>query len=576
MPYIGQEAATTYSTRLAVQQFNGDGSTTAFTLNQSVSADQDILVSVDGVIQDNSAYTVSNGTTLTFSPAPSSGTANIFVNYLGLAVGTVTHPATQGLTATTGTFTSDISTPTLGTSNFRAGVNAGNSIASGGNNNTVVGDEAGTAITTGDQNTIMGHTAGDALTVGGKNTVFGQQALSSDTQGSKSVAMGEAALYAQNFTSATDAYNVAVGNDAGAAITTGKQNTLIGGLAGDAITTADNNTAVGFVSLSANTTGHSNVAVGKDALAANTEGDKNNALGMSALDANTTGNENNAFGFGALGANTTGSENVAVGQDCLVANTTASNNTAVGTGSLKTNTTGTNNTAFGKFALRQNVAGDNTVAIGNEAAMLLNPSGNVDMNGVYIGYQAGDEVTTGRHNTVIGALTANAMTTGTNNLLLGTTAGNSSQPGGEITTGSSQIVLGNASSTNAHIQIDWTVVSDERDKTDFTALDLGLDFVKELEPVTYKWDKRAKYGDDISTVTHDGTHKEDWLDVGFKAQAVEALEEAAGYKIADKTNLTTNLTDDGKQYGLTYSKFVPILVKAIQELSEKIAALEAK
>ena len=32
--------------------------------------------------------------------------------------------------------------------------------------------------------------------------------------------------------------------------------------------------------------------------------------------------------------------------------------------------------------------------------------------------------------------------------------------------------------TNAHIQIDWTVASDERDKTDFTALDLGLDFVK--------------------------------------------------------------------------------------------------
>ena len=108
MPYIGQEAATTYSTRLAVQQFNGDGSTTAFTLNQSVSADQDILVSVDGVVQDTSAYTVSNGTTLTFSPAPSSGTANIFVNYLGLAVGTVTHPATQGLTATTGTFSGKI------------------------------------------------------------------------------------------------------------------------------------------------------------------------------------------------------------------------------------------------------------------------------------------------------------------------------------------------------------------------------------------------------------------------------------------------------------------------------------
>jgi hypothetical protein len=41
-------------------------------------------------------------------------------------------------------------TNTAGTSNFIAGVNAGNSIVSGGNYNTVVGDEAGTAITTGD------------------------------------------------------------------------------------------------------------------------------------------------------------------------------------------------------------------------------------------------------------------------------------------------------------------------------------------------------------------------------------------------------------------------------------------
>ena len=49
-----------------------------------------------------------------------------------------------------------ISTPTAGTSNVRFGVNAGNSIASGGNYNTVVGDEAGTAITTGDKKCCNG------------------------------------------------------------------------------------------------------------------------------------------------------------------------------------------------------------------------------------------------------------------------------------------------------------------------------------------------------------------------------------------------------------------------------------
>jgi hypothetical protein len=47
----------------------------------------------------------------------------------------------------------DIITASAGTSNFRAGVNAGNSIVSGGNYNTVVGNNAGAAITTGDLNT---------------------------------------------------------------------------------------------------------------------------------------------------------------------------------------------------------------------------------------------------------------------------------------------------------------------------------------------------------------------------------------------------------------------------------------
>ena len=54
------------------------------------------------------------------------------------------------------------------------------------------------------------------------------------------------------------------------------------------------------------------------------------------------------------------------------------------------------------------------------------------------------------------------------------------------------------------------------------------------------------------------------------------LLKSAGYKIADKTNLTTTLTGDGQQYGMRYEKFVPILVKAIQELSAKNDALEAR
>jgi len=84
MPYIGNQVQSGFHTIPSVQRFNGDGSDTTFTLSQTVSSVQDILVSVDGVVQDSSAYTVPDGTTLTFSAAPSSGTGNIFVNYLGV------------------------------------------------------------------------------------------------------------------------------------------------------------------------------------------------------------------------------------------------------------------------------------------------------------------------------------------------------------------------------------------------------------------------------------------------------------------------------------------------------------
>ena len=92
MAYIGNQVQSGFHAIPSVQRFNGDGSDTTFTLSQTISNVQDVLVSVDGVVQDSSAYTIPDGTTLTFSAAPSSGTGNIFVNYLGLTDGSVTAP----------------------------------------------------------------------------------------------------------------------------------------------------------------------------------------------------------------------------------------------------------------------------------------------------------------------------------------------------------------------------------------------------------------------------------------------------------------------------------------------------
>ena len=128
MPYIGNTAGNRFVASKSATQFSGNGSTTAFTLEHSVASDEDILVSVDGVIQEPSvAYAVSNGTTLTFTGAPSSGTNNIFVCYLFRTVATVNHPSTSSLQATDGTFTGDLTVDTdtlkVDTTNDKVGIN---------------------------------------------------------------------------------------------------------------------------------------------------------------------------------------------------------------------------------------------------------------------------------------------------------------------------------------------------------------------------------------------------------------------------------------------------------------------
>ena len=116
MAYIGNTASTRYVANRAASVYSGDDSTVAFTLEEAVGSDEDILVSVDGVIQEPSvAYVVSSGTTLTFDDPPSSNAGNnIFVYYLSLAKGSIVHPSNQNLSAGTGTFTGNLIIPNAG------------------------------------------------------------------------------------------------------------------------------------------------------------------------------------------------------------------------------------------------------------------------------------------------------------------------------------------------------------------------------------------------------------------------------------------------------------------------------
>ena len=94
MAYVGNPIDTTNTFQSLVgKRFNGDGSTTAFTLDVAPGNVLDIEVFVGNVRQDpNSAYTLS-GTTLTFTGAPPSGTNNIYVVHQAKSVGTIDVPA---------------------------------------------------------------------------------------------------------------------------------------------------------------------------------------------------------------------------------------------------------------------------------------------------------------------------------------------------------------------------------------------------------------------------------------------------------------------------------------------------
>jgi hypothetical protein len=192
-----------------------------------------------------------------------------------------------------------------------------------------------------------------------------------------------------------------------------------------------------------------------------------------------------------------------------------------------------------------------------------------------VGREALSANSTGASNTALGRNAGLSVTTGSNNLLLGLDAGQSGSPGGAISTGSNEIVLGDENITEAHIQVDWTVASDARDKTDVEDLNVGLEFVNQLQPKTYRWDQRSLYGDERD-IFPDGTYKKDQLDVGFLAQDVSSLEEQLGFGKSDKKNIISSLSEDGQMYGLKYSKFVPMLVNAIQELSSEVENLKAQ
>lgn len=228
--------------------------------------------------------------------------------------------------------------------------------------------------------------------------------------------------------------------------------------------------------------------------------------------------------------NLLGNDNVAVGYLSMNAANIATSNVCVGSSSGSSIIDSVGNTLIGATS-----GGNITYGVGNTT----------------LGNSAGLSVTTGNQNVFIGDNSGAALPsiTGSNVICIGK---ESNPTNGTV---SNQITLGNSAITTLRCQAtSITSLSDARDKTNIEESTYGLDLVKSLRPVTFEWD------------TRDGA-KKGVKDLGFIAQDLKEI---------DDEHLGLVYDENPDKLEASYGRLIPVLVKAIQEMSKEIEILKSK
>ena len=458
----------------------------------------------------------------------------------------------------------------VGTSNTRFGHDSGwANLEAGANYNVAIGSNASGNLTTGDNNTAVGFEANGYAVGGSNNTAIGYRALkgssSSNNLVSNATAIGEGCLDAVNSTDADG--STAVGNNALGALTSGQQCTAIGYWAGRLCTTGDYNTFIGYKAGDNTSTGSKNFIAGPEAGRYLTTGDLNTYIGWNAgLGSSSTANTasyNTFLGSEAGKANTTGGYNTIIGSLAGRSLTTATDNTFIGYDAGQGVTTGNNNIAIGSGAFfggsggSTYKTGSTNIVIGYGATMRDCTSAS---SNIAIGGDAGQNVTTGGTNTLVGHQCAQNLTTGSNNMVLGNAA--------EVSAAdvSNEITLGNGS-VDAFRCNDQSIasLSDARDKTDVIDSSYGLEFINSIRPVQFKWDRRNLIEGDLTTSKNGKTR------LGFIAQE---LQESMPNNENDILDLVYE--SNPERLEAKYGNLIPVLTKAIQDLSEQNKKLEER
>ena len=206
-----------------------------------------------------------------------------------------------------------------------------------------------------------------------------------------------------------------------------------------------------------------------------------------------------------------------------------------------------------------------------EIALKLNTIGSRNTG---LGDQAGDVITEGNDNVLIGYNADPSANNASNQIVIGS---------GATGTGDNEIALGNTSISAIKGQVAFSTYSDRRIKREINDSKLGLDFIMNLRPVTYKMKNPADYPDELledrfrmdvtsgpnNQLTDFRPADDQTIYDGLIAQEVkEAIDEAG----VNWSGWSEN-ESDGKQ-GVQYGALTIPLIKAVQEQQETINSLK--
>lgn len=216
--------------------------------------------------------------------------------------------------------------------------------------------------------------------------------------------------------------------------------------------------------------------------------------------------------------------------------------------------------------LSQGPLGEGSTTVVGRNCLQAHTSGN---GNVMVGFQAGATISSGGGNTGVGRNTFDGVTGA---------VGNSTALGdGATVNGNNQVQLGNSNTTTyAYGAVQNR--SDARDKADVRETTLGLDFIRRLRPVDFRWNYREDYrkpadaGDEWQP-PEPGSKRRTRYHHGFLAQEVEAVIRDLGVDFGGYQDHAVAGGNDVKSLG--YTELIAPVVKALQELSDRLEKLEA-